>query len=53
MEQHIVPGDFNCDGATDFETLTDSQPNFQQEDLIKLYLAKTQILVPLDLFELE
>ena len=52
-EQHIVPGDFNCDGETDFATLTDAQPNFQQEDLIKLYLARTQISVPLDLFELE
>ena len=52
-EQHIVPGDFNCDGQTDFATLTDAQPNFQQEELIKLYLARTQIPVPLELYELE
>ena len=53
MEKNLVPGDFNCDGVIDFATLADAQPNFQQEDVIKLHLARTQLSVPMDLFEKE
>ncbi len=41
-ERHIVPGDFNCDGRTDFATLSGAKK--QHHDMFRVYLAR---IVPL------
>lgn len=40
----LQPGDFNCDGVTDFVGVTKKKPKSERKTVIKYFIAKAKIM---------